>query len=132
MTKVRKVCQRCGAVADVKPRVVRCRVRRFGPSSYCCWGRLVRQAPVTRPMPKTLTPQEIAVRRFVYARKKVAEKTKQLVVLTRAIQRWERRATRYAEVAALTEGELMRLRLKRSEAAKKRKTSRRGIDLGAT
>lgn len=45
---VRKRCARCGAVERAKPRERRCKAKRFGKGSYCCWGDLVavRRKPV--------------------------------------------------------------------------------------
>lgn len=48
---VEKRCDKCGTVAQYRPRVRRCRHQKFGPRSYWCYGRLV-PLPVAKPKVK--------------------------------------------------------------------------------
>ena len=52
-TKINKRCKKCGTVSLATARERKCKVRRFGAGSYCCWGALT---PVVKPARPLLVP----------------------------------------------------------------------------
>lgn len=38
--KIKKRCAKCGTIRRYRERERKCKVQKFGPRSYCCWGHL--------------------------------------------------------------------------------------------
>lgn len=137
---VRKVCARCGEKGWYRERETKCKRRRFGRGSYCCWGELTRvrrrtpDADVLRDANGTPRPlgyylneeaqlelqvqrggkvRADAERKLAHARRMVAEKTKQMKRLVTSLRMWERRATYYAKRATVSDAEVEAERLAR-------------------
>lgn len=95
---VRKRCEKCAAVGYYKPGARRCRYRRFGVGSYCCWGTL---SSVAKRGPST---EESAGERF---RKRAAREAQ---TARRNWKVWSRRVVRAEKILRK-----WRLRLKHAE-----------------
>ena len=131
-----KTCGRCGRTAPVPAWARRCRERKFGRGSYCCWGRLARvveakpKKEVAMKAPKAKArPQDLAQKKLDHARRMVSEKTKAINRLATALRAWERKATYYAKRASMTDAELAAETAARHAKAAARKPKRRAIAL---
>lgn len=145
---VKKRCARCGHTELVRPAQRRCHVRKFGPTSYCCWGLLARAPMPVRTKKVTVAaagaaeeavvaerqarrPQDEAQKKLEHARTKVTELTRSIARLSTRLRDWERQATHYAKRASMTDAEVSLEREKRqAQQARRAKPARRGIKLG--
>lgn len=85
--------------------------------------------PVTR---EPVRPQDVAERKLAQARRKVAEKTAALARLATQLHEWERKATRWAKLASMTDAEVEAKKVRRKQARENglARRSRRAIELG--
>lgn len=152
---VKKRCDRCGHVEAVRPAQRRCHRRKFGPRSYCCWGKLERVPGPVRGARRTVReaiqelaaqgaaeeaavqaaaqagrrPQDAAQKKLDHARSKVTEVSRKIARLSTSLRMWERRATHYAKRASMTDAEVAADRERRKQR-QARRPARRGIKLG--
>jgi hypothetical protein len=154
---VRKKCRKCGGTARYRPAVRRCRLQRFGPRSYWCYGQLdaVHKKPkhdsgIAIPpgkgigwvlseeaMEQAATARSARVR--AEAQKKldatndrIVDKQREVARLTRSIAELTRKAAHYRKRAAVTDAELETERQKRVQQVERRAArtpKRRGIRL---
>lgn len=133
---LKKRCERCGNVKDVRARQRKCHERRFGPGSYCCWGRLVvvkepRKEARMRRRSSTenaarRSPQAVAKKKQEHAEKMIDEKVLAMARIMKQIQAWRRKAIYYDKRARMTDAEIAAEAQKRHEA-KARRPKRRAI-----
>ena len=141
MSQIRKLCSKCGWVGLIGARVRRC--KQIDPRDagfahqYTCHGRLMRtrvaqpNAVVAQPSKPSLRPQEIAARRLHRAEAKVRDYIEKIRRDALALKAWQRKAERFARLAAQSDAELAVAHEKRSRTSKavRERRSRRGIDL---
>jgi hypothetical protein len=154
---VKKKCQKCGGTGRYRPAVRRCRLQRFGPRSYWCYGQLVTINPKPKhdsgiaipsgngigwvlseeAMEQAATARGARVR--AEAQKKldatndrIVDKQREVARLTRAIAELTRKAAHYRKRAAVTDAALEAERTKRVQQVERRAArtpKRRGIRL---
>lgn len=141
MTTVKKRCTKCGVVGDYSPGQRRCRHRRFGPRSYCCWGHLERVVPEKKekPMPKHAErPQDRAAaearrcEQMVDRCQRMTERCiARLANLSKSQRRWQQRANMAHRRAEMTDAQVAERKAAASARAKERLDAnvRRGIKL---
>ena len=130
MTRVTKICGRCGATAKVPQKQRKCYQRRFGKGSYACYGDLFLAERGRKERDVSKRPQEIAEAKLAKARKMVAETTRRMTRLATSLRFWERKAQYYARQASLTDTEIAEQ--KAARAARSRKPMRRAMRLDET
>lgn len=120
--RLRKKCERCGAVAMVRPRERRCRARRPG-TAYMCWGPLV-LAPMQR-LKAERRPQEIAAAEAEKAQGKIGEHLASVKRLMTAIDKWQKRASYYGKRAAMSDQDLAAEKAQREERERLKKSGKK-------
>lgn len=134
---VLKRCVKCGDERKCKPRVLRCRVPKFGKGSFACYGRLevvAKDAPVKQPR----RPQDIAKRKLQQTERTIDDVQDEMLRLAARMGKLAKRqkslgadARRYALTAAMTDDEYEAQRQRQHERQVKREASKvdRHIDL---
>lgn len=155
MKFIKKRCNRCGRVADIKARQRRCYERRFGKGSYACWGNLevVRkprrprkddiQIPAGKGIGWVLSEEadrQRADRARAEARRQldrtneaIVDKTRAVTRLARSIDLLQQKARRLKKRSEMSDVEFAGLRERgvKAHAAKvARRGTKRGIALG--
>lgn len=129
MTRVKKICGRCGATAKVPQKQRKCYRLRFGKGSYACYGDLFLTERGRKERDVTKRPQDVAALKLATARAMVAKKTRALARLATSLRMWERRAQYYARQASLTDAEIAAQ--KAARATRSSKPNRRAMRLDA-
>lgn len=134
-----KRCEKCGRVAAAKPRERRCKHRRFGAGSYCCWGRLVPVAARRKagPPAPTAGPDYEAVM-AIRAAGRIATLTarletagREVVRVLESLDKWRKVQHRFARLAARTaeERQAESERARKAATAARERRRRRGLQL---
>lgn len=123
----RKRCAKCGAVGYYRNGTRRCRMRKFGAGSYCCWGELT---PLRKPKaPKVVHAgdrfRERATRQAKAARKSLAKWQRKARLAEKLVHKWELRVAAAERKAQLTDDQVEQIADRMRHAATVQQVRRR-------
>ena len=127
---VRTRCGKCGKVGYYRKGHRRCRMRKFGVHSYCCWGDLV---PLRQPRKKTtVSPvshgdqfRKRAGRQLTSARKTLRTWERRQRRAEKLVHKWTLRVAQWEKKAEFTDEQVETLRGRAAHAAHIQKVRRR-------
>jgi len=124
---VRKRCGKCGSVGYYRTGTRRCRMRKFGAGSYCCWGDLV---PLRQPRKKATVShgdrfRKRAVRELTSARKTLRTWERRQRRAEKLVHKWTLRVAQWEKKAQFTDDQVETLRERAAHAAHIQKVRRR-------
>ena len=119
---VKKRCAKCQRAGYYAEGIRHCRMRKFGPDSYCCWGDLVpvRKPRATLPISEAQRGERFratAGKQLAKAQQTLKDKRRRLAIAERLVEKWERRVNRLTKEAGLTDVEIEARRSRAQKAA---------------
>lgn len=134
LRSVRKRCTKCGSVGYYRQGTRRCRMRKFGAGSYCCYDVLV---TVRKPRPKAVPHagdrfRHRAVRQVRLARQTLRRWQSRLKRDQKLVHKWELRMAQWERKAQYTDDQVAALQARARHAGHIQKVRRRLIGASGT
>lgn len=137
------LCAKCGHVAVLPARRRTCWQQKFGPNSYACGGKLLKEATVSAvdAFHERIADQRndvegrwhktraAALAKLLHAQNKMGEAIRASILAATRVRAWQEKVRRYEKLAYRTDAEIEAERQKRL-ARKAARPKRRAMEIG--